>query len=58
MRRVLLDTSAYSLLMRGQTEVAGLLDAADEVSLPAVVPPSGNPTPLRGRREVRKPRGD
>lgn len=37
MRRVLLDTSAYSLLMRGQTEVAGLLDAADEVSLPAVV---------------------
>lgn len=37
MRRVLLDTSAYSLLMRGGTEVARLLDAADEVCLPAVV---------------------
>src|SRR6266702_8639848 len=37
MRRILLDTSAYSLLMRGRTEVAGLLDAADEVYLPAVV---------------------
>ena len=37
MRRVLLDTSAYSLLMRGRTEVDGLLDTADEVYLPAVV---------------------
>lgn len=37
MRRVLLDTSAYSLLMRGCKEVAGFLDAAEEVYLPAVV---------------------
>ena len=37
MRRVLLDTSAYSLLMRGHGEVAGILDGADEVYLPAVV---------------------
>ena len=37
MRRTLLDTSAYSLLMRGRKEVAALLDAADEVYLPAVV---------------------
>ena len=37
MRRVLLDTSAYSLLMRGSKEVAALLDAADQVHLPAVV---------------------
>lgn len=37
MRRVLLDTSAYSLLMRGHKAVAALLDAADEVFLPAVV---------------------
>ena len=37
MRRVLLDTSAYSLLMRGHKDVAALLDAADEVFLPAVV---------------------
>jgi len=37
MRRVLLDTTGYSLLMRGRKEVAGLLDVADEVYLPAVV---------------------
>jgi tRNA(fMet)-specific endonuclease VapC len=37
MRRVVLDTSAYSLLMRGRNEIAGLLDAADEVYLSAVV---------------------
>jgi predicted nucleic acid-binding protein len=37
MRRVLLDTSAYSLLMRGCKDVAGFLDAAEEVYLPAVV---------------------
>lgn len=37
MRRILLDTSAYSLLMRGHTGVAELLDAADEVYLPTVV---------------------
>jgi tRNA(fMet)-specific endonuclease VapC len=37
LRRVLLDTSAYSLLMRGRKEVSALLDAADEVYLPAVV---------------------
>jgi len=37
MRRVVLDTSAYSLLMRGRNEAAELLDAADEVYLPAVV---------------------
>jgi predicted nucleic acid-binding protein len=37
MRRVLLDTSAYSLLMRGRKEVAGFLDTAEEVYLPAVV---------------------
>jgi len=37
MKRILLDTSAYSLLMRGCKEVAALLDGADEVYLPAVV---------------------
>jgi tRNA(fMet)-specific endonuclease VapC len=37
LRRVLLDTSAYSLLMRGRKEVSALLDASDEVYLPAVV---------------------
>lgn len=37
MKRVLLDTSAYSLLMRGRKEIADLLDAADEVCMPAVV---------------------
>ena len=37
MRRVLLDTSAYSLLMRGCKEVAALLDTADEVYFPSVV---------------------
>lgn len=37
MRRVLLDTSAYSLLMRGHKDVAALLDASDEVYLPVVV---------------------
>jgi tRNA(fMet)-specific endonuclease VapC len=36
-RRVLLDTSAYSLLMRGRKEVADLLDCADEIHVPAVV---------------------
>ena len=37
MKRILLDTSAYSLLMRGCKEVATLLDEADAVYLPAVV---------------------
>ncbi|WP_305046009.1 type II toxin-antitoxin system VapC family toxin [Geoalkalibacter sp.] len=37
MKRVLLDTSAYSLLMRGGAEVAKLLDAADEVFVPVVM---------------------
>jgi tRNA(fMet)-specific endonuclease VapC len=36
-RRVLLDTSAYSLLMRGRKEVADRLECADEVYVPAVV---------------------
>jgi tRNA(fMet)-specific endonuclease VapC len=36
-RSVLLDTSAYSLLMRGRKEVAGLLDSADEVYVPVIV---------------------
>jgi tRNA(fMet)-specific endonuclease VapC len=35
-RRVLLDTSAYSLLMRGRKEVADLLDFSDEVYVPAI----------------------
>ncbi|WP_460597354.1 PIN domain-containing protein [Geomonas sp. Red276] len=37
MNRLFLDTSAYSRLMRGQEEVAALLDQADEVHLSAVV---------------------
>jgi tRNA(fMet)-specific endonuclease VapC len=37
LRRILLDTSAYSLLMRGRKEVAAMLDAADEVYLSATV---------------------
>ena len=37
MNRVILDTSAYSLLMRGREEMAALLDGADEVHLSAVV---------------------
>lgn len=37
MRRVLLDTSAYSLLMRGRKEVSDLLDCSDEVYVSAIV---------------------
>ncbi len=37
MRRILLDTSAYSLLMRGNKDIAKLLDEADEVFLSAIV---------------------
>lgn len=37
MKRVLLDTSAYSHLMRGNSEIAKLLDEADEVYLCAIV---------------------
>ncbi|MBI5142813.1 MAG: type II toxin-antitoxin system VapC family toxin [Nitrospirae bacterium] len=37
MRKVLLDTSAYSMLMRGSNKVADLLDAAEDVYLPVVV---------------------
>lgn len=36
-KRVLLDTSAYSYLMRGSTAVADLLDGADEVLLCSAV---------------------
>lgn len=37
MKRILLDTSAYSHLMRGNKDIAKLLDEADEVFLPAIV---------------------
>ena len=37
MKRVALDTSAYSFLMKGNTRVAQLLNDADEVIVPAVV---------------------
>lgn len=37
MKRVALDTSAYSYLMKGNTRVAQLLNEADEVLVPAVV---------------------
>ena len=37
MKRLLLDTSAYSHLMRGSTEIALLLDEADEVLLCPIV---------------------
>lgn len=37
MKRVLLDTSAYSHLMRGNKDIAKLLDEADEVLLCAIV---------------------
>lgn len=37
MKRLLLDTSAYSNLMRGNKEIAILLDEADEVLLSAIV---------------------
>lgn len=37
MKRVLLDTSAYSNLMRGNKKIAELLDEADEVFLCAIV---------------------
>ena len=37
MKRILLDTSAYSLLMRGNMKIAELLDEADEVFLCAIV---------------------
>lgn len=37
MKRILLDTSAYSSLMRGNKKIAELLDEADEVFLCAVV---------------------
>ena len=37
MKRILLDTSAYSNLMRGNNMIAELLDEADEVFLNAVV---------------------
>lgn len=35
--RVLLDSNAYSLLMRGQEEVAGLVRRAEEIVFSAVV---------------------
>lgn len=35
--RVLLDSNAYSLLMRGQEEVAGLVRRAEEILFSAVV---------------------
>jgi tRNA(fMet)-specific endonuclease VapC len=37
MKRILLDTSAYSNLMRGNKKIAELLDEADEVFLCAIV---------------------
>jgi predicted nucleic acid-binding protein len=37
MKRILLDTSAYSHLMRGSKMVASVLDEADEVYLCAIV---------------------
>lgn len=37
MKRLLLDTSAYSHLMRGNKQIAKMLDEADEVFLSAVV---------------------
>lgn len=37
MKRILLDTSAYSHLMRGNKDIAKLLDEADEVFLSAIV---------------------
>lgn len=37
MKRLLLDTSAYSNLMRGNRRVADLLDEADEVFFSAIV---------------------
>ena len=37
MKRILLDTSAYSYLMRGNKDIAKLLDEADEVFLSAIV---------------------
>ena len=37
MKRILLDTSAYSHLMRGNREIAKLLDEADEVLFSAIV---------------------
>lgn len=37
MKRIFLDTSAYSHLMRGNRDIAKLLDEADEVLLSAIV---------------------
>lgn len=37
MKRILLDTSAYSYLMRGSIAVSDILDNADEVFLSAIV---------------------
>lgn len=37
MKRLLLDTSAYSHLMRGNEQIANILDRADEVFINAVV---------------------
>jgi len=37
MKRILLDTSAYSNLMRGSKKIAELLDDADEIFLCAIV---------------------
>ena len=37
MKRLLLDTSAYSHLMRGNKQIAKMLDEADEVFLSAIV---------------------
>lgn len=37
MKRILLDTSAYSNLMRGNKKIAELLDDADEIFLCAIV---------------------
>ena len=37
MKRILLDTSAYSHLIRGNKEIVSLLDEADEVLVSAIV---------------------
>jgi len=37
MKRILFDTSAYSIMMRGSKKIVGLLDNADEVFLCAIV---------------------
>lgn len=57
MSRYILDTSAYSHFMRGESDVAELIDAADWVGIPVIVLGELWSGFLRGRRSEANERG-